>query len=239
MTPRNPDRRKMISRYDGRSVQPGSRSGESSPLLSSVAFASWYVYSPRAAGWVAESSRVMCRRVKSSDPLWLPHYAGCVFRSTFRNRELAELFSRGAMLVPVPGSARTGDAPWTALRLALALRQVGLALRIWIGLRRRYAVTKSATAVSAARPSVQQHYESLAAMLPVLPMHRVVLVDDVITKGRTILAAAARLHCVLPAAEVRAFALIRTEGFTHRIERLEEPCHGVIRWVGGDARREP
>ena len=76
MTPRNPDRRKMISRYDGRSVQPGSRSGESSPLFSSVAFASWYVYSPRAAGWVAESSRVMCRRVKSSDPLWLPHYAG-------------------------------------------------------------------------------------------------------------------------------------------------------------------
>jgi adenine/guanine phosphoribosyltransferase-like PRPP-binding protein len=86
---------------------------------------------------------------------------------------------------------------------------------------------------------VQQHYESLVAMLPVLQMHRVVLVDDVITKGRTILAAAARLHSVLPAAEVRAFALIRTVGFAQRIERLEEPCHGVIRWAGGDARREP
>ena len=229
----------MISRYDGGAELPGDRSGESSALISSVAFASCYVYSPRAAGWAAESSRVMCRRVKSSDPLWLPHYAGCVFRSTLRDRGLAELFSRGAMLVPVPGSARTGAAPWTALQLALALRQVGLALRVWIGLHRRYAVTKSATAVTAARPSVQQHYESLVAMLPVLPMHRVVLVDDVITKGRTILAAAARLHCVLPSAEVRAFALIRTEGFTHRIERLEEPCHGVIRWVGGDARREP
>ena len=239
MTPRNPDRRKMISRYDGRSVQPGSRSGESSPLLSSVAFASWYVYSPRAAGWVAESSRVMCRRVKSSDPLWLPHYAGCVFRSTFWNRELAELFSRGAMLVPVPGSARTGDAPWSALQLAIALRQVGLALRIWIGLRRRYPVTKSATAVTAARPSVQQHYDSLMAMPPVPPIPGIVLVDDVITKGRTILAAAARLHTVLPSAQIRAFALIRTEGFARHIERLEEPCHGVIRWAGGDAHREP
>jgi predicted amidophosphoribosyltransferase len=143
------------------------------------------------------------------------------------------------MLVPVPGSARTGDALWTALRLAIALRQVGLAPGIWIGLRRRYAVTKSATAVTAARPSVQQHYDSLVALPPVLPMRKVILVDDVITKGRTLLAAVARLRTVLPSAEVRAFALIRTEGFAHHIERVEAPCHGVIRWTGGDARREP
>jgi predicted amidophosphoribosyltransferase len=143
------------------------------------------------------------------------------------------------MLVPVPGSARTGDALWTALRLAIALRQVGLAPGIWIGLRRRYAVTKSATAVTAARPSVQQHYDSLVAMPPVLPMHKLILVDDVITKGRTLLGAVARLRTVLPSAEVRAFALIRTEGFAHHIVRVEAPCHGVIRWTGSDARREP
>ena len=223
-------------------MDPTNRSGESSALISSVAFTSCYVYSPRAAGWVAESSRLMCRRVKSSDPLWLPYYAAYVYRSTFRDRGLAELFSRGAMLVPVPGSARTDDARWAALQLAIALRQVGLASRVWLGLCRRYAVTKSATAVTAARPSVQQHYDSLAAILPTLavrPLHRLVLVDDVITKGRTLLAAAARLHSVLPCAEVRAFALIRTEGFAHRIERIEEPCHGVIRWTGFDAWREP
>ena len=233
-----PDR-KMISLYDPRSVQPGNRCGESNALIASVAFASCYVYSPRAAGWVAEASRVICRRVKASDPLWLSHYAGCVYRRSLLDRELAELFSRGAMLVPVPGSARTGDALWTALRLAIALRQVGLAPGIWIGLRRRYAVTKSATAVGAARPSVQQHYDSLVAMPPVLSMHKVILVDDVITKGRTLLAAVARLRTVLTSAEVRAFALIRTAGFADHIERVEAPCHGVIRWTGRDARREP
>ena len=35
------------------------------------------------------------------------------------------------------------------------------------------------------------------------------------------------------------FALVRTMGLRRRIERLIEPCSGVIRWAGGDARREP
>lgn len=235
----HPDQGKMISPYEGASAEPGYGSGEWSAVTPSVAFTSCYVYSPRAAGWLAESSRVMCRRVKARDPLWLAHYAGCVYRSSLRDRELAEIFNRAAVLVPVPGSERTGLGPWTALRLAIALKQVGLASGIWIGLRRRYAVTKSATAVSAARPSVQQHYDSLVAMPPPMPMRKIVLVDDVITKGRTLLGAAARLRTLLPSAEVRAFALIRTEGFAHHIERLEQPCHGVIRWTGSDARREP
>jgi hypothetical protein len=66
-----------------------------------------------------------------------------------------------------------------------------------------------------------------------------VLIDDVITKGRTLLAAAARLRSELPLADIRGFALIRTAGFVHQIKCLEEPCHGVVRWAGGDARREP
>jgi DNA-binding XRE family transcriptional regulator len=102
----------------------------------------------------------MCERVKASHPLWLPRYAGGVYRWSLQNRELASPFCRGSALVPVPGSARTGDAPWTALELAIVLSEVGFSLPVWIGLRRRHAVTKSATAASAARPSVPQHEEA-------------------------------------------------------------------------------
>jgi hypothetical protein len=28
-------------------------------------------------------------------------------------------------------------------------------------------------------------------------------------------------------------------GFTPRIEQLAETCNGVVRWAGGDARRDP
>jgi hypothetical protein len=204
-----------------------------------VTFSSCYGYSPRAHGWVAEASRQLCDRVKSCDSLWLPRYAGFVYRTSLGDRHLAALFAPGTVLVPAPGSDRSGEAPWTALRLAVALSEVGFALPVWTGLRRRYTVTKSATAPSAGRPTVDQHYDSFQVIPPVGPVGRIVVIDDVITKGRTLLAAAARLRSELPFADVRGFALIRTRGFVDHIEHLAETCHGVVRWAAGDARREP
>ena len=209
------------------------------PTPSSVTFSSCYIYSPRAAGWLAQASRQLRDRVKSSDSLWLPRYAGFVYRSSLQDPQLRSLFTPDTVLVPVPGSACSEETWWAALRLAVALSEVGFALPIWTGLRRRYAVTKSATAPIAGRPTVHQHYDSFEVMPAAGSIRRVVLIDDVITKGRTLLAAALRLRLELPLSDIRGFALIRTEGFVQQIKRLEESCHGVVRWAGGDARREP
>lgn len=234
-----PPERRMILRCKQAIPAPGVVSVEWAPLIASLRFSSLYVYSPRGLGWLAEASRVMRSRVKADDQLWLAQFAGDVYRRSLQDRELAELFARGAALVPVPGSARTGEGPWIALRLAVALSEVGFALPTWSGLCRRYAVIKSATAAAAARPTVQKHYDSFAATLPLTPMPKIVLIDDVVTKGRTLLAAAARLRSVSVDADIRAFALIRTLGFAQHLLHLADPCHGVIRWAGGDARREP
>lgn len=205
----------------------------------SLSFISCYAYSPRAVGPMAEASRLLCARVKASDPVWLPRYAGSVYRASGRDGELAALFGCSAMLVPVPGSAISCDAPWAAERLAVALGTVGLGQRVWPALRRQLAVRKSATSPVGMRPSVREHYESFAIARPKIAATKIVLVDDVITKGRTLLAAAARLQTEWPNADIRAFALIRTVGFVHHVAQLRELCHGFVRWAGDDARREP
>ena len=48
-----------------------------------------------------------------------------------------------------------------------------------------------------------------------------------------------RLHEAFPAANIRAFAPLRTMGLVPEVRRLIEPCRGSIFWRGGDARREP
>jgi adenine/guanine phosphoribosyltransferase-like PRPP-binding protein len=106
-------------------------------------------------------------------------------------------------------------------------------------LRRVRAVRKSGTAPPGGRPTVDAHYESFRIEDTPTPPDSVVLVDDVITKGRTLLAAAARVHEAFPGAQIRAFALLRTMGLIPGVEHLLDPCKGEIRWVAGDAHRSP
>jgi hypothetical protein len=207
--------------------------------VKSLSFASCYSYCPRGLGAAAEASRRLCARVKAAAPSWLPCYAGFVLRMSLSDPRLAALFARGTLLVPIPRSKRwDGEALWPALELAIALRDVGLALPVWTGLRRHIEVRKSATAPSGWRPSVRQHYESFCVISPA-PVRRLVLVDDIVTKGRTLLAAAARLQAEMPYADIRAFALIRTRGFLPYIDQVTDVCHGVVHWAADDARREP
>jgi hypothetical protein len=161
----------------------------------------------------------------------------------------------GVILVPVPGSAPAQGAPWVGERLAWCLKEVGLAAEVWPLLRRGRAVRKSAFAPAGGRPSVLEHYASFvieraafdrspfwrAGLVRERNGHplRLTLVDDVITRGRTLLAAAGRLREAFPAAEIRAFALLRTLARDEMLDRLLDPCEGEVRWVLGDARRVP
>ena len=206
----------------------------------SLPFASCYVYVPRGEGLLSEGARLLCQRLKAGDPLWLPRFAAQVLELCARERPFRELFARDVWLVPVPGCTPAPVESAVAHRLAIALHALGLAHEVWPGITRRVAVTRSATAVAGNRPSVRQHYESFSLALAPRPApRRIVLVDDVITRGRTLLAAAEKLRGQLPHADIRAFAMVRTLGFLHRAERLLDPCEGFVHWGNRDARREP
>jgi predicted amidophosphoribosyltransferase len=209
-------------------------------MVTVVEFASCYVYSPSGAGEVCERSRLLRELLKEGNERFLRRYAVRVCQQIAESPQLAGFLTASDVLVPVPGNApRTHQGRHVAVRLAEALLRQGLGCDTWDGLRRTRAVQKSATAHPRARPSVASHYESFAIEALSRPPVSLVLVDDVITKGRTLLAAASRLQEAFPDANIRAFALLRTMGLTSGVRRLLEPCKGSIRWRAGDARRDP
>ena len=209
-------------------------------MIRSISYASCYVYSPIGAGELCEKSRLLRTFLKTGDAVFMRKYAGRVRREAAASAPLAGFFEPTDLLVPVPGSAPYSAAdPWTSQRLAAALVDEGLGGAAWTGLQRARAVRKSATAAPGRRPTVGLHYDSFYVEPPLEPPAGIVLIDDVITKGRTLLAAASRLHEAFPDARIRAFALLRTMGLISAIENLLCPCKGQIRWKGGDAHRSP
>ena len=61
----------------------------------------------------------------------------------------------------------------------------------------------------------------------------VLLVDDVLTKGSTTMACANLLQKSFPAATIRIFAMIRTQGLVDDIEKIVDPSIGTI--IGHDS----
>ena len=110
---------------------------------------------------------------------------------------------------------------------------------VWPTLQRTRAVPKSAFAAPGQRPEVQFHVESLAVTDPLIPPGPLLLVDDVVTKGRTLLACATALATAFPGVEIRGFALIRTTGLVPEVAKIAWPVVGDLSLDGHDAVREP
>jgi predicted amidophosphoribosyltransferase len=211
-------------------------------VIRAVSFASCYVYSPCGSCAISERSRLLCARLKAGDARLIFKYAVRVRQQASEFPLLTDFFDASGILIPVPGSEpRDPEGVSVTERLAAALVREGLGRCAWAGLRRVRAVRKSATAAGGERPTVGKHYDSFAidrADALSEPLH-LILIDDVVTKGRTLLAAAMRLHEAFPQARIRAFALLRTMGLIPGVDRLLDPCVGEIRWRAGDAHRNP
>lgn len=145
--------------------------------------------------------------------------------------------------MPIPRSAPLKDpnALWPARELCKAIVAQGLASEVSLLLERVQAVPKSATAKSGAdRPAPHQHHESttVQAALPIFLGRTLVLVDDVITRGSTMMGMHARMLEVFPNTDVRCFAALRSMG-AKELESVYAPVQGTVRIVSSVLRREP
>lgn len=211
-------------------------------LLSEVPFAAALVYSPRGQSAESKKSRDQVRDpLKRGDSEFLRTVSEHL-RPFLPDDLAAGFLAPDVVLVPTPRRAplASKDALWPGRLLAEALVRGGLGARVLPCLTRTEAVPKSAFAAPGERPMPERHYATMRVERELLEVpKRITLVDDFVTKGATLIAAASRVKEAFPAADVRVFALVRTMGLIPDIEAIGAPCVGRITFDGFDVHRQP
>ena len=135
----------------------------------------------------------------------------------------------------------TRDALWPARMVAEALVRESLGAFVLPLLARAVAVQRSSTAAPGKRPRAAAHLRSFQVLPPVDPPSRIVIVDDVVTSGATMLAAISAVFDAMPGLPPKGFALFRTQS-TGELRRFRAPrartsaCSGTA-GHGGNHRR--
>ncbi len=189
---------------------------------------------------LSKRSREACGRIKAGNieliESAIPHLRG------ERAAVLQPFLAPDVTLVPVPRSAPLPDgALWPAKVICDVLHGHGFGTDVQTLLKRTKAVPKSSSSQRADdRPLVPVHMDSIEAERPFFVPDKITLVDDVLTLGRTTYACAELLRQVCPFAEIRIFAMIRTQGFVPEIETIVDPATGTITgFDSGKTHRDP
>jgi predicted amidophosphoribosyltransferase len=198
-------------------------------LRSELKFASLLTYAPQGVTATSMQSKEVCAAVKGG-------HRRVLERAIQRLAEcsqpwVATFFAPDRVLVPIPRSSPLRDprSLWVARDICQLLSDRQIGGPISTCLRRTISVPKSAFALPQERPSPSQHFASFDVDAAPISVHAITLVDDVVTKGATLIAAASRLDAAFPGCDIRAFALIRTVS-RNEVPAILGPCEGVIHY---------
>lgn len=139
-----------------------------------------------------------------------------------------DFFESNPTLVPVPKSSLIApNALWVPDRIAKALAKEGMG-KVSRLLERVKPIRKSAQTDSWNRPTALEHFQTMGVVQTISEPEAVVLVDDVITRGATLMGAANRLLDSYPRLFVRAFAAMRTQSNRLSYKYDNGACVGTI-----------
>ena len=217
-----------------------------SPRLTVLEFGSLLSYTPRPESNDAsklelmktsrnlmsflKTNRILSQKFPSGIiQLSTTEYIAQLLKDRLSRLPFSNYFQGHTILVPTPRSSltKTGGL-WVPEDLAIAISNRGLAWGVDRSLERIKPVSKSAWSAPGERPSPFTHYDSLAAQSNFNNATDIVLIDDVITRGSTLLGAANRLLTVFPNAQIRAFAAMRTVSNADEFKHWIDPIVGRI-----------
>jgi hypothetical protein len=210
------------------------------PFPSDLPFTSFLQYAPQGVSAISRYSRGFTRALKdgaayptrAGQQQVIPYVAAKLAESIPQHNALGDCFRGGVIVVPAPRSAPLlAGALWPAHRLCSSLVTLGVARSVGPLLMRKVAVSKSATAGKGQRPGPEEHYASISIDETERRLFdlgaRIVIVDDVVTRGATFLGCFARLRETFPSTDISCFAFVRTMSGAE-IDDMIAPVFGVI-----------
>jgi len=161
-------------------------------------------------------------------------YVASVVAARLKGSELEEILGKGGCLIPVPrhGLMSRGTL-WPSLRICNELRRVGIGDDVLGCLERTQPVKQSSTAAPRERPGVKQHYESLRVNSLLVASERIVLIDDVVTRGATLIACGQRILEKFPRTDLVAFAFGRVD-WESRLETASKMFSPLVETIEYD-----
>ena len=216
--------------------------------LTSLDYGSLLSYTPRGASTEMQHSKDVMLALKTdgfiTDPSPIP-MSQWMARTVQQQRlklPFASFFQPNTILVPVPSSSlMQPDTLWVPDRIATALAKMGIGREVVACLVRTTALRKAAWTDSSERPKPREHVDTIGVQGRISSPDEILLVDDIVTRGATLLGAANRLAEAFPAARIRAFAAMRTISDPSDFVATYEPSSGTIQYRDptGDTLRRP
>lgn len=208
-------------------------------MLSEIEYGTFANYSPRGTSELSSKSRRICGAIKGGRASQLEKALPLL--ADPKSAVLQPFLNPDVTLVPVPRSAPlTAGALWPAKVIADILASNGYGREVLPLIERVTAVRKSSSSPASERPLIHEHVDSMRVTADLIRPDQITIVDDVLTMGRTMFACASLLHDAFPDAEIRAFAMIRTQGKIDNIERILDPSVGTITgYPSGKSYRDP
>lgn len=217
-------------------------------LLSTLDYASYLSYTPRGTTEEAKKSQQIRDFIKQESivsrgdikNIPMSELIARRIKDEFEKLSFKDFFGDDVFLVPVPKSSlMVTGALWVPHRLVQALCKFNLG-KEFNCLTRIKSVKKAAFARPVDRPKPIEHYQTISVQKILGTPKKILLVDDVVTKGATLLGSASRLHEAFPESQIRAFAALRTISEPINFKSINSPITGKITLTeAGDAHRDP
>ena len=214
--------------------------------LTRLRFGSLLSYCPRVDSPEVQHSKNVMRALKldkfvEDPPILMSRWVAQTVQQNRSSLPFASFFQPDAILVPTPKSSlMRPNTLWVPERIANALVGAGLGKEVAPCLVRVKSVSKAALSPPQERPTPAEHYESMAVQKRLSQPREIVLVDDIVTRGATLMGAANRLADVFPRTRIRAFAAMRTISDPDEFIKVYDPCVGTVTLrASGDTLRRP